>query len=156
MNRITLSLAALLLATAAQAAPPADPAIAEARQQATAAGVEITDLKVGKGPAIHAGQIATVHYTGWLYDPAAPDGKGKEFDSSVKRGEAFSFPLGQHHVIPGWEFGVAGMQKGGSRRLKIPPEQGYGARGAGGVIPPNATLVFDVKLLSFTDSPAAQ
>jgi FKBP-type peptidyl-prolyl cis-trans isomerase FkpA len=150
MTRVILALSLLLLATAVPAAPPADPAVAQARQQATAAGVEITDLKVGKGPAIHAGQTATVHYTGWLYDPAKPDGKGKQFDSSVGRGP-FSFPLGQHQVIPGWELGVAGMQKGGSRRLKIPPEQGYGARGAGGVIPPNATLLFDVQLLSFTD-----
>ena len=149
MSRI-LGLSLLLIAAGALAAPPADPAIAEARQQATAAGVQITDLKVGKGPAIHAGQTATVHYSGWLYDPAAADGKGKPFDSSKERGP-FSFPLGQHQVIAGWELGVAGMQKGGSRRLKIPPELAYGARGAGGVIPPNATLVFDVQLLSFAD-----
>jgi FKBP-type peptidyl-prolyl cis-trans isomerase len=154
MKRI-LGLSLLLLATGAVAAPPADSGIAEARQKATAAGIEITDLKVGKGPAIHAGQTATVHYTGWLFDPAKPDGKGTQFDSSKDRGP-FSFPLGGHQVIPGWELGVAGMQKGGSRRLKIPAEQAYGARGAGGVIPPHATLVFDVKLLSFADSPAAQ
>jgi FKBP-type peptidyl-prolyl cis-trans isomerase len=153
MKRI-LGLSLLLIAAGALAAPPADPAIAEARQQATAAGVQITDLKVGKGPAIHAGQTATVHYTGWLFDPAAADGKGKEFDSSAKRGP-FSFPLGQHQVIRGWELGVAGMQKGGSRRLKIPPELAYGPRGAGSDIPPNATLVFDVKLLSFADSAAS-
>ena len=152
MSRIILALSMLLIATCSAAASPPDPAIAQARQQATAAGIEVTDLKVGKGPAVHADQTATVHYTGWLYDPAAADGKGKEFDSSVKR-EPFSFTLGQHRVIPGWELGVAGMQKGGSRRLKIPPELAYGARGAGnGLIPPHATLVFDVKLLSFADS----
>jgi len=154
MNRSYLALAFLLALGPAAAAPP-DPAIAQARQAAAAAGVEITDLKVGKGPAIHAGQTATVHYTGWLYDPAAKDGHGKEFDSSLKRGEPFSFTLGEHHVIPGWELGVAGMQKGSSRSLKIPPDLAYGARGAGGgLIPPHATLVFEVKLLSFADSPA--
>jgi FKBP-type peptidyl-prolyl cis-trans isomerase FkpA len=88
-----------------------------------------------------------VHYTGWLYDPARPDGKGKKFDSSVDRGEPFVFPLGGGRVISGWDQGVAGMKVGGKRTLVIPASMGYGDRGAGGVIPPNATLIFDVELL---------
>ena len=88
-----------------------------------------------------------MHYTGWLYDPAAPDGHGAKFDSSVDRKETFRFPLGAGKVIKGWDEGVAGMKVGGTRTLVIPPQMGYGARGAGGVIPPNATLVFDVELI---------
>ena len=107
----------------------------------------MTDIKTGTGPAIQQGQFATVHYTGWLYDAAAPEKKGKKFDSSRDRNEPFSFPLGGGQVIQGWDEGVVGMQVGGQRRLVIPPEKGYGASGAGGVIPPNATLVFDVELL---------
>lgn len=89
----------------------------------------------------------SVHYTGWLYDPSAPNNKGKKFDSSLDRGQPFSFPLGGGRVIRGWDEGVAGMKIGGKRTLIIPPEMGYGANGAGGVIPPNATLIFDVELL---------
>ncbi len=89
----------------------------------------------------------SVHYTGWLYDEAAPDHKGEKFDSSRDRGTPFEFPLGGGRVIKGWDQGVAGMKVGGQRILTIPPEMGYGARGAGGVIPPNATLIFDVELL---------
>ncbi len=111
--------------------------------------LEITELKAGSGPAIKAGQQAVVHYTGWLYSESAPDKKGQQFDSSRDRGEPFDFPLGHGHVIKGWDQGVTGMQAGGQRRLVIPAELGYGARGAGGVIPPNATLVFDVELVSF-------
>ena len=107
----------------------------------------MTDIKTGTGPAIQQGQFAVVHYTGWLYDNAAPEKKGKKFDSSRDRNEPFSFPLGGGQVIQGWDEGVAGMQVGGQRRLVIPPEKGYGASGAGGVIPPNATLVFDVELM---------
>ena len=107
----------------------------------------MTDHKIGTGAEAVAGQTVTVHYTGWLHDPAAPDNKGKKFDSSRDRGEPFAFSLGVGQVIAGWDQGVAGMKVGGSRTLIIPPELGYGARGAGGVIPPNATLIFDVELL---------
>ena len=106
-----------------------------------------TDHKIGTGAEAVAGTQVTVHYTGWLFDAAAPDQKGKKFDSSRDRGDPFSFGLGAGQVIAGWDQGVAGMKVGGSRTLVISPELGYGARGAGGVIPPNATLVFDVELL---------
>jgi FKBP-type peptidyl-prolyl cis-trans isomerase len=107
----------------------------------------MTDIKTGTGPAIAKGQTAVVHYTGWLFAEDAPENKGRKFDSSRDRGQPFSFPLGAGRVIQGWDEGVAGMQVGGQRRLVIPPEKGYGASGAGGVIPPNATLVFDVELM---------
>jgi FKBP-type peptidyl-prolyl cis-trans isomerase len=105
-----------------------------------------TDLRVGSGGEAAGGQAVTVNYTGWLYDPARPEQKGQQFDSSVGR-EPFQFTLGAGQVIPGWDRGVAGMKVGGHRRLIIPPDLAYGASGAGGVIPPNATLVFDVELL---------
>jgi FKBP-type peptidyl-prolyl cis-trans isomerase FkpA len=105
------------------------------------------DVKLGTGAAAAAGRTVVVHYTGWLYDAAAVETKGRKFDSSRDRGEPFRFALGAGEVIAGWDQGVAGMQVGGQRRLTIPPELGYGARGAGGVIPPNATLVFDVELV---------
>lgn len=105
------------------------------------------DSKVGAGGEATAGKLVDVHYTGWLYDPAAPDNKGKKFDSSRDRGEKFSFPLGAGRVIQGWDQGVVGMKIGGQRTLIIPAELGYGARGAGGAIPPNAALIFDVELL---------
>jgi FKBP-type peptidyl-prolyl cis-trans isomerase FkpA len=104
------------------------------------------ELAPGTGADIKSGQTALVHYTGWLFDAATPENKGKQFDSSVG-GEPFEFPLGGGMVIKGWDEGVVGMQVGGKRRLVIPPEMGYGARGAGGVIPPGATLVFDVELV---------
>ena len=105
-----------------------------------------TDTVVGKGKEAVAGATVYVHYTGWLHEPKAPQQRGKQFDSSVGRGP-FSFPLGAGRVIRGWDDGVAGMKVGGKRTLVIPPELGYGSRGAGNVIPPNATLVFDVELL---------
>jgi FKBP-type peptidyl-prolyl cis-trans isomerase FkpA len=105
-----------------------------------------TDLTPGTGAEIKSGQNALVHYTGWLYDAAAPEHKGKQFDSSVG-GEPFDFPLGGGRVIAGWDKGVVGMKVGGKRRLVIPPELAYGNSGAGGVIPPGATLVFDVELV---------
>jgi len=105
------------------------------------------DVRVGTGAEAQAGRTVTVHYTGWLYDAARPDKKGSKFDSSRDRNEPFSFSLGGGEVIQGWDQGVAGMRVGGQRTLTIPPQLGYGARGAGGVIPPNATLLFDVELL---------
>ena len=109
--------------------------------------LQITDTVSGDGATAEAGQTVIVHYTGWLYDPNQPDNKGAKFDSSVDRGEPFSFPLGAGRVIRGWDEGFAGMQVGGKRTLVIPPDMGYGARGAGGVIPPNATLIFEVEML---------
>jgi FKBP-type peptidyl-prolyl cis-trans isomerase len=106
-----------------------------------------TDVKVGDGAEATLGKIVSVHYTGWLYDPNAADKHGTKFDSSRDRGQAFEFPLGGGRVIQGWDQGVAGMKVGGQRTLIIPAELGYGTRGAGGVIPPNATLIFDVELL---------
>ncbi len=103
-------------------------------------GLIIEDLVVGNGDTATAGQFVSVHYSGWLTN-------GAMFDSSVERSEPFDFRLGAGQVIPGWDQGVAGMQIGGKRKLTIPPELAYGARGAGGVIPPNATLVFEVELL---------
>ena len=105
------------------------------------------DAKTGTGAEAMAGQQVTVHYTGWLYEATSADHKGRKFDSSRDRNEPFDFRLGAGEVIRGWDEGVAGMKVGGQRMLTIPPDMGYGARGAGGVIPPNATLVFDVELL---------
>ncbi len=110
-------------------------------------GPRMTDVTVGSGPEAIPGKTVVVHYTGWLFDAAAPNNKGKKFDSSRDRQDPFRFQLGAGRVIAGWDKGVAGMKVGGSRTLVIPPELGYGARGAGSVIPPNATLVFDVELL---------
>ena len=110
-------------------------------------GLKIDDIVTGSGAEATPGRQVKVHYTGWLHDPSAADGRGRKFDSSKDRGQPFAFPLGQGHVIRGWDEGVAGMKVGGTRVLTIPPEMGYGARGAGGVIPPNATLVFEVELL---------
>mgnify|MGYP003394492111 CR=1 FL=1 len=122
------------------------PAIAQSagKTMTTASGLQITDTKVGTGVAPRAGQICVMHYTGWLYQNGA---KGAKFDSSLDRGQPFEFPIGTGRVIKGWDEGVASMKVGGKRTLIIPPELGYGARGAGGVIPPNATLVFEVELL---------
>jgi len=110
-------------------------------------GLQIEDITTGSGAEAKAGQHIQVHYTGWLYDPAADKNRGRKFDSSKDRGQPFSFGLGQGQVIRGWDEGFQGMKVGGTRVLTIPPEMGYGARGAGGVIPPNATLVFEVELL---------
>jgi len=112
--------------------------------QKTASGLSFEDTQEGTGASPQKGQTCVMHYTGWLYK----DGKkGAKFDSSLDRGKPFEFPLGMGRVIKGWDEGVATMKVGGKRTLIIPPELGYGARGAGGVIPPNATLMFDVELL---------
>lgn len=109
--------------------------------------LQAQDLEPGSGAAIAPGQTAVVHYTGWLWDPARPENKGSKFDSSRDHGDTFSFRLGGGEVIRGWDQGVVGMKVGGKRRLVIPSDLGYGDRGAGGVIPGGATLVFDVELM---------
>jgi peptidylprolyl isomerase len=138
-----LFVSALLLAVAA--VPFASQPAQAAGEVTTPSGLRIIDVKLGSGPVPHAGQTVTVNYTGWLYI----DGKkGKKFDSSLDRGEPFSFTLGQGDVIKGWDEGLATMHVGGKRTLIIPPDLGYGATGAGGAIPPGATLIFDIDLLS--------
>ncbi|NEW95467.1 FKBP-type peptidyl-prolyl cis-trans isomerase [Rhodopseudomonas sp. BR0G17] len=121
------------------------PAMSESvKAVTTPSGLQIVDTQVGTGASPARGQICVMHYTGWLYENGA---KTRKFDSSVDRNEPFEFPIGMGRVIKGWDEGVASMKVGGKRTLIIPPELGYGARGAGGVIPPNATLIFDVELL---------
>src|SRR5262249_38940396 len=110
----------------------------------TPSGLQIIDTKVGTGPSPRSGQTCVMHYTGWLYQNGA---KGQKFDSSLDRREPFEFPIGQGRGIRGWGEGVASMEGGGKRTLSTPPNLGYGAGGAGGVIPPNATLIFEVELL---------
>jgi len=139
------SLAAAILAghSAAQVPATAPP------EPAPETTLLVTDVVKGVGDEALPGMIVIVHYTGWLYDPAARDNHGRKFDSSRERGQPFSFPLGAGRVIRGWDQGIPGMKVGGTRRLVIPPDLAYGARGAGnGVIPPHATLVFDVELLA--------
>lgn len=111
----------------------------------TETDLKIIDTTVGTGASPKTGQTCVMHYTGWLFDGGV---KGKKFDSSIDHGSPFEFPIGMQHVIGGWDEGVATMKVGGKRTLIIPPHLGYGARGAGGVIPPNATLIFDVELLA--------
>jgi FKBP-type peptidyl-prolyl cis-trans isomerase FkpA len=133
--------------------PPAKaPADASSTNLSSKIGAQVNelkkiDLKQGDGAEAVAGKAVIVHYTGWLYDPAAADGHGAKFDSSFDRRVPFGFILGTGKVIKGWDEGVAGMKVGGKRTLVIPPQMGYGERGAGGVIPPNATLLFDVELI---------
>jgi peptidylprolyl isomerase len=140
-----------LLAMSAMAglSPLAAPTTASAQAAApkpvtTASGLQYIDTKVGTGASPRTGQTCVMHYTGWLYTNGA---KGKKFDSSVDRGQPFEFKIGMQNVIAGWDEGVATMKVGGKRTLIIPSKLGYGERGAGGVIPPNATLIFDVELL---------
>jgi peptidylprolyl isomerase len=151
MMRVTrragaLSALALIAAPGllADAATTAAMAQATGKPVTTPSGLQIIDTKVGTGASPKAGQTCVMHYTGWLYENGA---KGKKFDSSVDRGEPFEFPIGRGQVIAGWDEGVGTMKVGGKRTLIIPAALGYGARGAGGVIPPNATLMFDVELL---------
>jgi peptidylprolyl isomerase len=138
---VTLAGATLL---AAGATTPASAQTAGSTMT-TASGLKIEDTKVGTGATPQPGQTCVMHYTGWLYENGA---KGQKFDSSLDRGQPFEFPIGRGRVIKGWDEGVASMKVGGKRTLIIPPELGYGARGAGGVIPPNATLLFEVELLA--------
>jgi FKBP-type peptidyl-prolyl cis-trans isomerase len=132
-----LTISAVLVPTATMAQTPG-------KAMTTASGLQIIDTTVGTGATPTPGQICVVHYTGWLYENG---NKGRKFDSSLDRNNPLEFPVGQRRVIAGWDEGVASMKVGGKRTLIIPPELGYGARGAGGVIPPNATLIFDVELL---------
>ena len=133
-----------LIATAAIATAVPASAQTQDKVMTTSSGLQIIDTTIGTGASPKTGQTCVMHYTGWLSDGGK---KGKKFDSSVDRGSPFEFPIGMKRVIGGWDEGVATMKVGGKRTLIIPPELGYGARGAGGVIPPNATLVFDVELL---------
>jgi peptidylprolyl isomerase len=145
MQRRSLLKISLLLLAAPSGAFAQGTAPATGKPMTTASGLQIIDSKVGTGPSPKPGQTCVMHYTGWLYENGQ---KGKKFDSSVDRNEPFEFPIGQKRVIAGWDEGVATMKVGGKRTLIIPPALGYGARGAGGVIPPNATLMFDVELLA--------
>lgn len=145
ISRSLRAAAAVLAAALSFAALSAMPSHAQnADVPATSSGLRITDTVVGTGATPKTGQICVMHYTGWLYEDGA---KGQKFDSSVDRGQPFEFQIGTGQVIKGWDEGVATMKVGGKRTLIIPPEMGYGARGAGGVIPPNATLLFEVELL---------
>jgi FKBP-type peptidyl-prolyl cis-trans isomerase FkpA len=144
---------ALFLAGCGKQTPPPSPTPATT-ETAPITQLQKIDIVKGTGEGISAGQQAVVHYTGWIYDPSAPDHKGKQFDSSRERGKPFRFTIGAGGVIKGWEEGVQGMQPGGQRQLVIPPDLGYGATGAGsGVIPPNATLMFDIELLAIEPAP---
>jgi len=136
----TFALAACQAAPAAQTQPTSGAATANATEVTMPDGLQYTDDQIGTGAEATTGKTAVVHYTGWLLD-------GTKFDSSVDRNQPFSFPLGAGQVIKGWDEGVVGMKVGGKRTLIIPPALGYGSRGAGGVIPPNATLKFEVQLL---------
>jgi FKBP-type peptidyl-prolyl cis-trans isomerase len=142
---IQTAFAAVAAAVATPVAMSTASAQTAGKPMTTASGLQIIDSKVGTGASPKPGQTCVMHYTGWLYENGQ---KGKKFDSSVDRNEPFEFPIGQKRVIAGWDEGVASMHVGGKRTLIIPPALGYGARGAGGVIPPNATLMFDVELLA--------
>jgi peptidylprolyl isomerase len=132
-------------AVAAVAVPAPSFAQTKGKSMTTPSGLQIIDTQEGTGASPKPGQTCVMHYTGWLYENGQ---KGKKFDSSVDRNEPFEFPIGMKRVIAGWDEGVSTMKVGGKRTLIIPPALGYGARGAGGVIPPNATLMFDVELLA--------
>jgi FKBP-type peptidyl-prolyl cis-trans isomerase len=143
----TLLMSAALLPISACAQDKAVPAAPAAATASAITELVKKDNVVGTGKEAVSGKQVRVHYTGWLYEPGKAENKGAKFDSSVDRSEPFVFPLGGGRVIKGWDEGVAGMKVGGKRTLIIPAAMGYGARGAGGVIPPNATLMFDVELL---------
>lgn len=138
MRSLLLAASLLLLAACTAPVPPPGGSVAD---------LERIDTLAGTGAVATSGSDVTVHYTGWLYDEKAPQQRGLKFDSSVDRGQPFTFLLGAGQVIRGWDDGVAGMKVGGKRTLLIPADLGYGSNGAGGVIPPGASLVFDVELL---------
>ena len=138
------AIAAAMFSVASDASHSPAMAQAAGKTMTTASGLKIEDTQVGTGASPKTGQTCVMHYTGWLYENGQ---KTKKFDSSVDRNEPFEFPIGVGRVIKGWDEGVSTMKVGGKRTLIIPPDLGYGARGAGGVIPPNATLVFEVELL---------
>jgi FKBP-type peptidyl-prolyl cis-trans isomerase FkpA len=138
---------ALMAACSGKSESPAPTAAAPASAPSPVNELQMVTLKPGTGATVGGGQIAVVQYTGWLYEAGASDHKGKQFDSSRNAGQAFKFPVGTGSVIKGWDQGVLGMKVGESRRLTIPPQLAYGDGGAGGVIPPGATLVFDVELV---------
>jgi peptidylprolyl isomerase len=144
-SALALSVALAGATLLAGASAPATAQTPGSKMTTTASGLKIEDTKVGAGASPKTGQTCVMHYTGWLYVNGA---KGQKFDSSVDRKEPFEFQIGRGMVIKGWDEGVATMKVGGKRTLIIPPELGYGARGAGGVIPPNATLMFEVELLA--------
>lgn len=154
---ILTGVAAALLAAACSNDVPSTarrPVDAPAPEVAPITELQKIDVVTGTGEGISSGQQAVVHYTGWLYDPNAPDHKGQQFDTSRERGRPFRFLIGSGGVIRGWEEGVQGMQVGGRRELIIPADLGYGATGAGnGRIPPNAPLLFDIELLAIEDAP---
>lgn len=158
MKTIVVRLAWPLLALLCVACTAGDSKQASAALPSTTTteGLVIMELAPGEGAPIAAGSLAVVHYTGWLYDTAAPENKGSKFDSSVDRNDPFRFVLGRGDVIKGWDQGVEGMKPGGKRRLVIPSALAYGERGAGDVIPPGATLVFDVELLGIEPGAPAQ
>jgi FKBP-type peptidyl-prolyl cis-trans isomerase len=135
-----LGFAAFALVSGRAQTDNSSPTKVTGKAKSTASGLQYWDITVGTGTAASSGKTVKVHYTGWLTN-------GKKFDSSVDRGTPFSFKLGAGQVIKGWDEGVAGMKVGGKRQLRIPPDLGYGAQGAGGVIPPNSILIFDVELL---------
>lgn len=138
LRHCSLLLAAVLLASCAEPAPPPGGRVGELQR---------IDVSPGTGTTARAGMDVRVHYTGWLYDEKAPDRHGPQFDSSRERGEPIAFLLGAGRVIRGWDDGLAGMRVGGKRVLMIPPEMAYGRKGAGDAIPPNASLVFEVELV---------
>jgi peptidylprolyl isomerase len=145
MKRIHGFLPAALAAALAFATAIAQEKKSERKMNSSTSGLQWTDTKEGTGPSPKPGQTCVMDYTGWLWVDGA---KGKKFDSSVDRGTPFEFPIGQGRVIKGWDEGVSTMKVGGKRTLLIPPQLGYGTRGAGGVIPPNATLLFEVELIA--------
>lgn len=144
--RIAATFAFLVLGACTDPGPPPGGRVAELQR---------IEVREGDGAVASSGMEVTVHYTGWLYDENATDQRGGKFDSSVDRGEPFTFLLGAGRVIRGWDEGVAGMRVGGTRVLMIPPEYGYGRKGAGSAIPPNASLVFEVELLDVRETQGA-